>query len=79
MDILDEWADLLAALNQLRLAIDTAAEARAEYLRKTATSNVNATESETTKAIQRFRRREGLMTKEESEEYDRKNGPTKPT
>jgi hypothetical protein len=33
VDFPEEWADLLVALNQLKLATDTAAKARAEYLR----------------------------------------------
>jgi hypothetical protein len=71
----DEWADLLVALNQLKLATDAAAQARAEYLRKTAASNVNAKGTETANAIREFRRRHGLMTKEESEEHDRNMSP----
>jgi hypothetical protein len=67
------------ALNQLKLATDTAAEARAEYLRKTAASNVNAKGNELKNAIQAFKRRTGRMSKEESEEYDRKMGQKKPT
>ena len=38
----DELADLLVALNQLKLATDRAAEVREEYLRKTGASNLNA-------------------------------------
>jgi hypothetical protein len=36
VDFPDEWADLLVALNQLKLATDRADEAQAEYLRKAA-------------------------------------------
>jgi hypothetical protein len=78
VDFPDEWADLLVALNQLKLATDTAAEARAEYLRKTAASDVNAKGNEVVNAIKAFRRRTGLMRKEESEEYDRKMGQKSP-
>ena len=72
VDFPDEWADLLVALNQLKLATDTAAQARAEYLRKTSVSNVSVSNlSASAQAIREFRRRTGRMTKEESEEYDR--------
>jgi hypothetical protein len=78
VDFPDGWADLLVALNQLKLATDTAAEARAEYLRKTAASNVNAKGNEVVNAIQAFRRRTGRMSKEQSEEFDRKMGQKSP-
>ena len=72
VDFPDGWADLLVALNQLKLATDTAAQARAEYLRKTIPKVT------TNEAIRAFRRRYGYMTKEESEEYDRKMGQKSP-
>ena len=62
-----EWADLLTALNQLKVATDTAAQARAEYLRKTAASNAPKLND----ALRAFRRKAGLLSKEQSEEYDR--------
>jgi hypothetical protein len=68
LDFPGEWADVLVALNQLSLATDRAAEARAEYLRKAAASNANPVRD----AVEKFRRTQGLMGKEESEEYDRK-------
>jgi hypothetical protein len=69
VDFPGEWADLLVALNQLCLATDTAAKARAEYLRKTADGNRG---TELGRVIGKFKRKHGLMTKEEIEEYDRK-------
>jgi hypothetical protein len=39
VDFPGEWADVLVALNQLRLATDSGAEVRAEYFRKTAEAN----------------------------------------
>lgn len=77
VDFPAEWADLLVALNQLKLAIDTAAEARAEHLRKAATSNVYA-ETELSIAIREFRRKR-KERQESEEEYARKNAPTKRT
>src|SRR5439155_1077758 len=40
MDFTDECADLLVALNQFKLGINEATEARAEYLRKSEANNV---------------------------------------
>jgi len=56
VDFPDGWADLLVALNQLNLATDTAAEARAEYLRKKPRpANVNAKGNELKNAFQAVR------------------------
>jgi hypothetical protein len=67
VDFPDEWADLLVALNQLKLATDAAAQARAEYLRKSAAGNINAKGTEVANAIREFMRRRAQMMKEESE------------
>src|SRR5258705_11692817 len=45
VDFLGEGADLVEALNQLKLAIDKATQAQAEYLRKTALNEGNAQET----------------------------------
>jgi hypothetical protein len=60
VDFPDEWADLLVALNQLKLATDTAAQARAEYLRKPSANELSAS----AKAIEEFLRTRGDVGRE---------------
>lgn len=55
VDFPDEWADLLVALNQLKLTTDKAAEARAEYLRKAAEKETEIA-NPVVEAIREFRR-----------------------
>jgi len=76
VDFVDELADLLVALNQLKLRINEAREACAEYLRQTAASSVKAkkTESPTAIAIREFLRKERELGKEERKKYDREVG-----
>lgn len=75
-----EWSALLVALNKLKLATDRAAEARAEYVRRTVTVVAKGTETvdRSAEAIQAFKRKQGRMRKEEREEYDRKMSPSRP-
>lgn len=73
MDFPDEFADLFVALNQVRLGINKAAEARAEYLRKTAEANdVKAKGTQagnpTSIAIEKVLRSIGWMSDEEARE-----------
>jgi hypothetical protein len=53
----DEWADIWTALGQLRVATDTAAEVKSEYLRKIAANTAEVTESPSAKLIREFRAR----------------------
>ena len=73
VDFLGEGADLVVALNQLKLVIDKATEARAEYFRKTAEANdVKAKGTEAGNpvsiAIAEFKRSIGWMSDEEVQE-----------
>src|SRR6266446_4636255 len=81
VDFVDELADLLVALNQLKLRINEAREACAEYLRQTAASSVKAkkTESPTAIAIREFLRKERELGKEERKKYDREVGHKGPS
>ena len=67
------------ALNQLKLGIDTAAEARAEYLRQAAAATKEKESgSELNKVLEKFMRENNLMSEEEIEEYDRDMGQEGP-
>jgi hypothetical protein len=69
MDFPGELADFFVALNQLRLVIDKATEARAEYLRQ---AEAARTEKERgaglSETIREFKRSIGLMSDEEARE-----------
>jgi hypothetical protein len=69
-DFPDQWTDLLVALNQLRLATDTAAEARTEYLRKAAVKETEIA-NPIAAAVIEFRRTWAIR-EAENEEYVRK-------
>jgi len=71
VDFVDELADLLVALNQLKLGINEATEARAEYLRKSEANNVTERGISTAEAIEEFMRKERLRFKEEWDEKQR--------
>ena len=58
LDFPGEWADVLVALNQLSLATDRAAEARAEYLRKAAAKETE-TPNPIVEAIREYKRTHG--------------------
>ena len=60
LDFPDQLTDLWTALNRIKTAIDTAAKAQSEYLRRTAANTDNVTESPAAKAIREFRRKRGL-------------------
>jgi hypothetical protein len=69
-----EMADFFVALTQLRLGINKAAEAVAEFHQAAADSakaKAIKNSNSTALAVQEFRRRTGLMSKEEIEEYER--------
>jgi hypothetical protein len=79
LDYPGELADLFVALNQLKLGIDTAAEARAEYLRQAAAATKEKESgSELSRVLEKFMRENNLMSKEEIEEYDRDMGQESP-
>lgn len=58
-DFPGQCADLLTALNQLKIATDKAAAAQSEFLRQTAADTADETESPGANAIREFRRRRG--------------------
>jgi len=79
VDLPEELPDLLVALNQLKLRINEATEARAEYLRKSEVNNVTETGISTAEAIEEFMRKQRLRFKEEWDEKQRnKNQKTTP-
>lgn len=74
-DFPDEWTEVVAALNELKVATDKAGQVKAGHLRAIA-----ADESKkegipvlnlTVLAIDKFRREHGMMNDQEREEYDR--------
>jgi hypothetical protein len=74
VDFLGEGADLVVALNQLKLAIDKATEAVADFHQAAAEAKAKAVKGNSNSiaaAVDDFRRRTGRMSKEEIEEYDR--------
>lgn len=74
VDFLGEGADLVEALNQLKLAIDKATEAVAEFHQAAAEAKAKAVKDNSNSIaaeVDAFRRRTGLMSKEEIEEYER--------
>src|SRR5258706_16411553 len=74
VDFLGEGADLVEALNQLKLAIDKATEAVAEFHQAAAEAKAKAVKDNSNSiaaAIDAFRRRTGRMSKEEIAEYER--------
>jgi hypothetical protein len=71
VDLPEELPDLLVALNQLKLGINEATEARAEYLRKSEANNVTERGNSTAEAIEEFMREERLRFKEEWDEKQR--------
>jgi hypothetical protein len=71
VDLPEELPDLLVALNQLKLGINEATEARAEYLRKSEANNVTERGISTAEAIEEFMRKQRLRFKEEWDEKQR--------
>jgi hypothetical protein len=74
VDFPGELADFFVVLNQLRLGINKAAEAVAEFHQAAAEAKAKAVKdnsNSTAAAVDAFRRRTGLKSKEEIEEYER--------
>jgi len=70
VDFPGEWADLLLALNQLKLATDKATKVREEYIRRAeAATKEKERGSGVSEAIREFKRKIGWMSDEEAEEY----------